>query len=359
MTDYEYILAQCRKTDAASWSEEMVEDCKTHFGTLSDNELVDLLLEKDVQLLGTICPFYPDENDKAIMINEFQDKLKTAIMKAVSTIKLVELMYSSPNDFIGKKGRERSIDFLEAFGRAYNLIREELRKRYLDGIDAKIIENVFNHTNETNKEWLKWQKRKQKAVKIRYQDPYYKSLENHEFYFTKEDLEHGVIGFDHVISIKGCNRFWIEDRMRLAVVDYILWKLCGIAPQYIGIGEEVVFAVTPYDYDLHEDFDNTPLHKKLYEVIDKEYQRNLVLGCLLIERFVHLVNPKTHAKVRYYDREYLAGRFVMGEWNTNKLFGDNPFHSYIEKMAPEEKKKFDSFLELADILLNPEPKVPF
>ena len=106
-------------------------------------------------------------------------------------------------------------------------------------------------------------------------------------------------------------------------------------------------------------FYNTPLHKKLYEVIDKEYQRNLVLGCLLIERFVHLVNPKTHAKVRYYDREYLAGRFVMGEWNTNKLFGDNPFHSYIEKMAPEEKKKFDSFLELADILLNPEPKVPF
>lgn len=359
MTDYEYILAQCRKTDAASWIEEIVEDCKTHLGALSDKELSDLLLEKDVQSLGTISPFYPEENGEAIMINEMQDKFKTAIINAVPTIKLVELMYSSPNDYIGKKGRERSIDFLETFRRAYNLTREELCKRYSNGIDTKVIENVFNHTNEANKEWLKWQKRKQKAVKIRYQDPYCKSLENYETYFTNEDLEHGVIGFDHVISIKGCNRFWIEDRMRLAVVDYILWKLCGIAPQYIGIGEEVVFAVTPYDYDLHEDFDKIPLHDKLYEVIDKEYQRNLVLGCLLIEKFIHLVAPKAHAKVRYYDREYLVGHFVMGEWDTNKLFGENPFRSYIEKMAPEEKKKFDSFLELADILLNPESKVPF
>ena len=337
----------------------MVEDCKTHLGTLGDKELVDLLLEKDVQSLGTICPFYPDENDKAIMINEFQDKLKTAIMKAVPTIKLVELMYSSPYDFIGKKGRERSNDFLETFGRAYNLIREELRRRYLDGIDAKIIENVFNHTNETNKEWLKWQKRKQKAVKIRYQDPNYKSLENYETYFTNEDLEHGLIGFDYVISIKGCSRFWNEDRMRLGVVDYILWNLCGVEPQYIGIGDEVVFAVAPSDYNLHEDFDNTPLHDKLYEVIDKEYQRNLVLGCLLIEKFIHLVAPKAHAMVRYYDREYLVGHFVLEECNTYKLFGDDPFLSYMERMSPEEKMKFDSFLELAKILLNPPSKVPF
>lgn len=359
MTNYTYILEQCQKKNAEAWTDELVNDCIRYLSSLSDNELRDLLFEKDVQALGTLCPVWSEEYSKSIEINKMQDKLITAIITAVPTIKLVELMYSSPNDYIGKKGRERSIDFLETFRRAYNLTREELCKRYSNGIDTKVIENVFNHTNEANKEWLKWQKRKQKAVKIRYQDPYCKSLENYETYFTNEDLEHGVIGFDHVISIKGCNRFWIEDRMRLAVVDYILWKLCGIAPQYIGIGEEVVFAVTPYDYDLHEDFDNTPLHDKLYEVIDKEYLRNLVLGCLLIERFVHLVDPKTHAKVRYYDREYLVGHFVMEEWDANKLFGDNPFHSYIEKMAPEEKKKFDSFLELADILLNPEPKVPF
>lgn len=359
MTDYEYILAQCRKTDAASWIEEIVEDSKTHLGALSDKELCDLLLEKDVQSLGTISPFYPEENGEAIMINEMQDKFKTAIINAVPTIKLVELMYSSPNDYIGKKGRERSIDFLETFRQAYNCTRDELCKRYFDGVDTKVIENVFNHTNSTNKEWFKWQKRKQKAVQIRYQVPYYKSLEGHETFFTNEDLERGLIGFDHVISIKGCKRFWNEDMMRLGVVDYILANLCGVVPQYLGIGDEVVFAVAPDDYNLHEDFDNTPLHDKLYEVIDKEYQRNLVLGCLLIEKYIHLVDPKTHAKVQYYDREYLVGHFVMEEFNTYKLFGDNPFLSFKEKMTSEEKKKFSSFLELAKILLNPILRAPF
>lgn len=357
MTDYEYILAQCQKTDAAFWSEKMVEDCIIHVGTLNDEELRDLLLEKEIQALGTRCPFYPGENSEATEANEFQEKLKTAIMKAVPTIKLVELMYSSPNDYIGKKGRERSIDFLETFRQAYNLAREELCKRYLDGTDTKVIENVFNHTNEANKEWLKWQKRKQKAVKIRYQDPYYKSLENHEFYFTKEDLEHGFIGFDNVISIKGCARFWNENRMRLGAVNYMLWKLCGVDIQYTGIGDEVVFAIVSAANALHENIHNSALHGEPYEIT--EYERNLVLGCLLIEKFIHLVDPKVHAKVRYFDREYLLGHFVMEECTTYLLFGDNPFLSYMEKMTPAEMKKFDSFLELADILLNPEPKVPF
>jgi len=357
MTDYEYILAQCQKTDAAFWSEEMVEDCIIHVGTLNDEELRDLLLEKEIQALGTLCPFYPGENSEATEANEFQEKLKTAIMKAVPTIKLVELMYSSPNDYIGKKGRERSIDFLETFGRAYNLTREELCKRYSNGIDTKVIENVFNHTNEANKEWLKWQKRKQKAVKIRYQDPYYKSLENHEFYFTNKYFEHGYIGFDNVISIKGCGRFWNEDRMRLGVVNYILWNLCGVDIQYTGIGDEVVFAIVSAANALHENIHNSALHGEPYKIT--EYERNLVLGCLLIEKFIHLVDPKVHAKVRYFDREYLLGHFVMEECTTYLLFGDNPFLSYMEKMTPAEKKKLNSFLELIDILLNPPPKVPF
>ena len=359
MTDYEYILAQCQRTDVAFWSDDMVEVCKTHLGALGDNELCDLLFEKEVQALGTICPFYLDENSEAIMINEMQGKLKTAIIAVVPTIKLVEVMYSSHEKYKMTNGKEHTIGFHHSFRYGYELAREELRKRYLDGVDTKVIENVFNHTNSTNKEWLKWQKRKQEVAKIRYQDPYYKILESHEVYFTNEDLEHGLIGFDHVISIKGCSRFWNEDRLRLGVTDYILANLCDVVPQYLGIGDEVVFAVAPGDYNLHEDFDNTPLHDKLYEVIDKEYQRNLVLGCLLIEKFIHLVDSKTHAKVRYYDREYLVGHFVMEECDTYKLFGANPFLSFMEKMNSKEKEKFNSFLELAKILLNPPPKAPF
>lgn len=357
MTNYTYILEQCQKKNAEAWTDELVNDCIRYLSSLSDNELRDLLFEKDVQALGTLCPVWSEEYSKSIEINKMQDKLITAIITAVPTIKLVELMYSSPNDYIGKKGRERSIDFLETFRRAYNLTREELCKRYSNGIDTKVIENVFNHTNEANKEWLKWQKRKQKAVKIRYQDPYYKSLENYEFYLTKEDLEHGFICFDNVISIKGCGRFWNENRMRLGAVNYMLWKLCGVNSQYIGIGDEVVFAVVSDGNAIHEDFDNIPLHGKTYEIT--EYERNLILGCLLIEKFIHIVDPKVHAKVRYYGRKYLVGHFVMEECYTIQLFGDNPFLSYMEKMTPAEMKKFNSFLELAEILLNPPPKAPF
>ena len=37
------------------------------------------------------------------------------LLKELPTIKLVEILYSSPNDYIGKNGRERSIEFLNIF----------------------------------------------------------------------------------------------------------------------------------------------------------------------------------------------------------------------------------------------------
>ena len=125
------------------------------------------------------------------------------------------------------------------------------------------------------------------------------------------------------------------------------------------MGDEVLFAVAPDDYNLHADFENTHLHKKLYEIIDKEYQRNLVLACILIEKFIHLLDPKVNAKARYYDRDYLVGHFVVEGWYTNKLFPVYSFSGIVEKMAPEERQKIKPFLEQVDILLNPPQKVPF
>jgi hypothetical protein len=125
------------------------------------------------------------------------------------------------------------------------------------------------------------------------------------------------------------------------------------------VGDEVVFAVAPDDYNLHKDFDNTPLLNKLYEIIDNEYQRNLVLGCLLIEKFVNLIDPKVHVKVRRYDKDYLVGRFVIENGFTSKLFIDVSLLSIIEQMTPEEKEQINSFLELAKNLLNSHEKVPF
>ena len=104
MENYDYILTQSRKTDVNAWNDEMVGEAIKHLGCLSDQDLCDLLFEKEIQVLGTIAPLYPEENSEAIKINEMQNKLKSAIINAVPTNKLVEIMHSSPKDYIGKNG---------------------------------------------------------------------------------------------------------------------------------------------------------------------------------------------------------------------------------------------------------------
>ena len=359
MTNYNYIVEQCKNDSEDAWNEESVKNCILHLESLSDKELHDLLFEKEVQHLGLACPFYPEYNSQNERRNEIQMILKTAIIKAVPTIKLVEILYRKPNDYVGKDGRERSSDFLCTFENAYNTARDELRKRYLNNVDVKIIENAFVNTNEANKEWLKLQKRKCKLAEKRYQDPYLKRLAEFEDLFTNEDLDDGIIAYDNVISIKGCRRFWDEGGKRLCTIHYILNNLCGVVAQYIGVGDEVVLAVAPYDYDLHSVFDNTPLCDKLYEIIDNEYKRNLVLGCLLIEKFIHLVDSKVRPKVRCYNKDYLVGHFVIEVCNMENLFSEYSFHSIIEKMDPKDKQKIQSFLELAKNLLIPPATMSF
>ena len=284
------------------------------------------------------------------------------ILRGVSTIKLVEILYSSPNDYIGKNGRERSIEFLNIFRQAYNLAKEELGRRYLANIDCKIIEKVFNHTGNSNKEWLKWQKRKRKISESRYQDPYLKSLEEYEFFFTQEDLDHGIVRYDNVISIKGCRHFFDEGGKRIGAIYRILSDLCGVVPQYIGLGDEVVFAVASDDYELESVFEykqeymNSRLRDKIDKMFRREYDKNLVLGCMLVEKFIHIVDPKINAKVICYDKDYLLGRFVIE--CPNELFMSVNSIASIKDLAPKSKKK-DAFIDLINNLVAPPWKEPF
>ena len=273
------------------------------------------------------------------------------------TVKLVEILYSSPNDYIGKNGRERSIEFLNIFRQAYNLAKEELGRRYLANIDCKIIEKVFNHTGNSNKEWLKWQKRKRKISESRYQDPYLKSLEEYEFFFTQEDLDHGIVRFNNVISIKGCRHFFDEGGKRIGAIYRILSDLCGVVPQYIGLGDEVVLAVSVDDFFLHSDYKEYLNDNLVNKIINKEYQRNLVLGCLLVEKFIHIVDPKLYPKVRCYERDYLIGHFVVE--NNNVLFNESSIFSVIDDLAPKDRVKFNSFMDLVKNLTKQPEKVPF
>ena len=357
MTDYEYILEQCRQFSNSLWDDKILKVCIDKLNTLSDKELCDLLLEKEVHAEWTYSSYSDMNYAEKIEDDKKREELKSAIIKPIPTIKLVEILYSSPNDYIGKNGRERSIEFLNIFRQAYNLAKEELGRRYLANIDCKIIENAFNHTSESNKEWLKWQKRKRKISESRYQDPYLKSLEEYEFFFTQEDLDHGIVRFNNVISIKGCRHFFDEGGKRIGAIYRILSDLCGVVPQYIGLGDEVVLAVSVDDFFLHSDYKEYLNDNLVNKIIDKEYQRNLVLGCLLVEKFIHIVDPKLYPKVRCYERDYLIGHFVVE--NNNVLFNESSIFSVIDDLAPKDRVKFNSFIDLVKNLTKQPEEVPF
>ena len=283
------------------------------------------------------------------------------ILRGISTVKLVEILYSSPNDYIGKNGRECSIEFLNIFRQAYKLAKEELGRRYLAGVDCKIIENVFNHTNESNKEWLKRQKRKRKISESRYQNPFFIKLKDNELFVDEEFVDLNVHGYETVISIKGCRSFWDEDGKRISAIDFIL-NLCGVAPQFIGLGDEVVFAVASDDYELESAFEykqeymNSRLRDKIDKIFRREYDKNLVLGCMLVEKFIHIVDPKINAKVICYDKDYLLGRFVIE--CPDKLFMSVNSIASIKDLAPKSKK-MDTFIEMINNLIAPSWKEPF
>ena len=283
------------------------------------------------------------------------------ILRGVSTIKLVEILYSSPNDYIGKNGRERSIEFLNIFRQAYNLAKEELGRRYLANIDCKIIENAFNHTSESNKEWLKWQKRKRKIAESRYQDPFFMKLKDNEIFVDEEFVDYNIHAYENVISIKGRRNFWDEGGKRISAINYIL-NMCGVAPQYIGLGDEVVFAVASDDCELESAFEykqeymNSRLRDKIDEVFRREYDKNLVLGCMLIEKFIHIVDSKVNAKAGCHDKNYLLGHFVIE--CPDELFMAIDSIASIKDLAPKSKK-MDAFIEMVNNLVAPHWKKPF
>ncbi len=354
MTNYEYIIKQYQQFQNSFWDDEILKGCIDKLKTLSDKELCDLLFEKEVHAKWNCSSCLGENYAEKIEHNTRQNELKSAIVEAIPTIRLVEIMYSSPNDYIGKNGREHSIEFLNIFSQAYKMAKEELGRRYFADVDCKIIENVFNHTNESNKRWLKWQKKKRKVAEKRYQDPFLKKLEDSEIFADEEFVNHGFHRYDTVISIKGCRHFWDEDRKRISAIDFML-NACGVAPQFIGLGDEVIFAVASDDYELESAFDykpeqmNSRLRNKIDKVYRKEYNKNLVLGCMLVEKFIRIVDPKVNAKVRCYDKDYLLGYFVIECPDKMLMTIDNIDN--IRELAPKGKK-MDAFMDLINNMLD-------
>ncbi len=184
---------------------------------------------------------------------------------------------------------------------------------------------------------------------------------NNGLFVDEEFIDHGIYGYDNVINIKGCRKFWDEDGKRISAIVFIL-NACGVVPQLIGLGDEVVFAVASDDYELESAFEykpeymNSRLRDKIDKIFEREYNKNLVLGCMLIEQFIHIVDSKVNAKVQCHDKDYLLGRFVIV--CPDELFTTIDTIATIKDLVPKGKK-MDAFMDLLDNLLAPPWKVPF
>lgn len=215
---------------------------------------------------------------------------------------------------------------------------------------------------ESNKELLKWQMRKCELEDIRYQDPFFKKLKGKEIFVDEEFVDHGIHGYDYVISIKDCRNFWDAECKRLSAIYYILSHICGVDPQFIGLGDEVVFAAEPSVYELEAAFEYKPeymksrLRDKIEKILDKEYIKDLVLGCMLVEKFIHILAPKINAKVRCYNKDYLLGRFVVE--CPNEMFNAINTIADLKGLAPKGKR-MDAFIDLVNNLSAPSWKAPF
>ena len=183
-----------------------------------------------------------------------------------------------------------------------------------------------------------------------------------EIFVNEEFVNHGIHGYDNVISIKGCRNFWDADGKRLSAICYMLSHFCGVVPQFIGLGDEVVLAVASDDHGLESDVEwnqeymKSPLSKKIDEITRKEHYKNLVLSCMLIEKFIRIVDPKVNAKARCHDKDYLLGRFVIE--CPDELFMSVNSIASIKDLAPKSKK-MDAFIDLINNLVAPPWSVPF
>ena len=80
------------------------------------------------------------------------------------------------------------------------------------------------------------------------------------------------------------------------------------------------------------------------------------IGCMLVEKFIRIVEPKVNVKVRCYDKDYLLGHFVIE--CPDMLFTAIDTIADIKDLIPKDEK-IDAFIDLLDILLNPSWKLPF
>lgn len=137
MTDYEFIMAQCRKFHFTKWDENVLRECQEVLPNLTREQLVSLyrsrLLDEKHPLRQTVFKVL------------FADKVgkREERIKNLPTEKLME-------EFLDKKSGNVA------------LIRKEMRERYRAGRDKTLIATAFNNATKSDQKWMKSQVRKER-----------------------------------------------------------------------------------------------------------------------------------------------------------------------------------------------------
>ena len=137
MTDYELMMAQCRKYHFAKWNEKDLEECESLLPNLTREQLVSVYRSR---LLGEKHPL-----KEAAFKMLFADKVgkREERIKNLDTQALVE-------EFKDKKSGNVA------------LIRKEMRERYKQGkgTDRQLIAAAFSNATKSDQQWVKSQIRK-------------------------------------------------------------------------------------------------------------------------------------------------------------------------------------------------------
>ena len=137
MTDYEYIMAQCRKFHFTKWDENVLSDCQSLLPNLTREELVSVYRSR-----------FLDEKHPLKQI-----AFKVLFVDKVG--KREERIKNMPTDQLIEEFKDKKSGNVA-------LIRKELRERYKANRDRVMIEMAFNVSTKSDQQWVKSQIRKER-----------------------------------------------------------------------------------------------------------------------------------------------------------------------------------------------------
>ncbi|MBQ6161898.1 MAG: hypothetical protein IJK21_04555 [Prevotella sp.] len=152
MTDYEHIMALCRKYHFTTWNEGDLREYVGLLQKLSRQELFALSRSRWVGSKSLVQErILKEEITKAI----FKDKIgkREKRIKTEDTDALIA-------------------EFRDKRGGCVSLARKELRERYKAGTDRYMIAEAFNAATKNDQQWLKWQIRKERYANSSYKRSY-------------------------------------------------------------------------------------------------------------------------------------------------------------------------------------------